>query len=547
MARNVVSAAAGRGGALAVITAVTVLIAAGCGGTSSTKQTSSGEASKAATSFYTGWPHGGTPKRGGTLTVDTLEAPSSFLPWGATSFPVPEQQIYDTLFEAMPGASETSTTLEPALVSSWSLSPDHLTYTFHLREGVQFSNGEPLTAEDVVYSVDHTEVPASQAYSFTKLWEQPIALNSTTVQLKTRKPQIALPDVLSTAYFSIVPKKLVEREGLKYFGLHPVGTGPFTFQSATAGFTKITLVRNPHYWRGGGLPYLNGVVFNQVESGNARILAVRSGAADVAQAIPYAQAEALRSTPEVKMLIGPEWGASLNAFNRDKAPLNEVSVRRALLYATPYAEIIKSIYKGIGTQANSQWGELKYYNPKVPYYPYDIAKAKELLKESSVPNGFSMTIAVVSGDTQGELLASILQSAWAQIGIHVAIQTQPATTLYANFGQQKFDFDVFPVEQGFSVLYNPDPVSLYYNSHEPGFAPPVAASTVRDIEKATESASESERQKLFGEVQYQTYWKEAIFDSIVNLVSLNLVSNHLRGYRVLSSTAVPMQLAWLES
>ena len=80
------------------------------------------------------------------------------------------------------------------------------------------------------------------------------------------------------------------------------------------------------------------------------------------------------------MLIGRMWGASLNAINSSKPPLNEVNVRRALLFATPFAAIIKSVYKGLATQTNSVWGGTKYWDSHVPFYKYDLTKAKALLR-----------------------------------------------------------------------------------------------------------------------------------------------------------------------
>ncbi|MGA8355222.1 MAG: ABC transporter substrate-binding protein [Solirubrobacteraceae bacterium] len=519
------------------------LASAGCGGSST--NTASSAVGKA--SFYTGWTLGGAPVHGGTATVDTPEAPPTFDPFhgttGASGLSV-QRQVYDQLFEMMP-ASGSRTILEPALASSWTVSPDQLTYTFNIRHGVYFSNGERLTGEDVVFSLKRGQSPLDAAYAFTKPWKQISLTSPMTVRLQLSKPEPALLEYLNYLQLSIVPKRVYEREGGKAFGLHPVGTGPFMIESATAGFSSITMVRNPHYWRA-GKPYLNKLVFNVVESDNARILAVRSGAATIAQAIPYAQAASLRHTSGVKMEIGPEWGASYNVFNRAKAPLDEANVRRALMYATPREEIIKAVYKGLGTPANSLWGQVKYYNTKVPLYPYDLKKAKELLKSSSVPNGFDITINVSSGETQGELLASILQSSWAQIGVHASIRDIPTTTLTTNFFTGKYEFTIFPPEDGWDELYAPDGIVFYFDDTEPGFSPPASAKVVSELKQAVTSPGEDERRRLFESIQYETYWQEAFFMPIVNLVSLNLISDSLHGFQVLSTTDTHMEEMWLQ-
>ena len=287
------------------------LAGVGCGSSSPAK--SNGNAVNK-TGFYTPWPLGGEPVHGGTATIDTPEAPPTFNPYEGTagdSAVTTVRQVYDQLFELLPDGSRT--VLEPALATSWKVSLDHLTYTFQIRPGVRFSNGEPLTGEDVVFSLKKAESPFSAVYVFTKPWRSVALTGPMTVQLRLNKPEPALLEYLNYLPMSIVPKRTYEREGAKGFGLHPIGTGPFMLKNATAGFSNITMARNPYYWRA-GQPYLDDIVFNVVESDNARILAVRSGAADVAQAIPYAQAASLRSTSGVKMEIGPEWGAAYDVL-----------------------------------------------------------------------------------------------------------------------------------------------------------------------------------------------------------------------------------------
>jgi peptide/nickel transport system substrate-binding protein len=530
-------------GGLAVVCAVAALAVAGCGGSSpSNSKLASGKAS-----FYTAPTPGGTPVHGGTVTIDTPVVPSTFNPYAGAS-PAQDEiyQIEDQLFEPMPSSNTAQVKLEPALASSWSVSPDGLVYTFHIREGVRFSNGEPLTGEDVLFSLKKIESPANSEITDTKPWKKISLVGPMTVQLQLSEPQNALPELLAVYQASIVPKRLYEREGGTAFGLHPVGTGPFILKSATPGNTTVREVRNPDYWRGGGQPYVNELVWNQVESPNARILAVRSGATNVALDMPYSQVASLESTPGVRMLVAPEWGASIYVFNRAKAPFNDPNVTKALLYATPREEIMKAVFKGIGEPANSIWGKLKYWDSKVPLYPYDLAKAKELLKKSSVPNGFNMTISYVSGETEGELVSSILQSSWAKIGVHANIQSLPSTTLYSNFFSGKTQFIVFPPEEGFSNVFSPYFISFYMDNSEPGWAPPANPGTIAKLEKARAATSEVEQQKLYGELQEDTYETEPVALSIATLASLNLVSDSLHGFQMMPDTYMRMEQVWLQ-
>lgn len=536
--------AALRSTALAAAVIAVAVVGAGCG--SSSPHGSDAGSTTGKSSIYTGWPTGGTPVRGGRLVIAEPEAPIGFLPYKDIPDQQIQYQIYDQLVELVPGREPGSQpVLVPGLASSWRINPSHTIFTFHIRTGVRFSNGEPLTGEDVVFSLKHESSPTSTAYSFTTTWKNVSLISPMTVQVELSKPSVAMLEYLDGAFFGIFSKHAFEREGETAFSLHPVGTGAFMLKSATSGFASFTLVRNPYYWRA-GQPYLNEVVLNQVENASSRVLTARSGSAAIAQQIQYAQVASLESVPGVKMLIGPLWGGSYNLFNRAKAPFNEANVRRALLYATPADEIIKSVYDGLGTPVNSLWGEFKYIDPSQPSYPYDIAKAKELLKQSSVPSGFDMTINVSSGETQGELMASILQSSWAKIGIHASIQTLTSATFNANFSAGKFQFDIFPAELGYSIYHNPDPISYYFDNSEPGWGPPASARFVARLSEADASTSETVRQKLFRELQREGYWEEALWLPLTSLVSLNLVNDSVRGFQVLPTSTVRLEQVWLQ-
>lgn len=533
-----------RSGVLAASCLTALTLVAGCGSTKATSSASN-TGTKPESSFFTGWPTSGKPVRGGTLTYVATEAPNTLDPFLASTGQTAIAQLYDELVELVPG-SKSEAEVVPGLATSWSVSADRLTWTFHIREGVRFSNGEPVTAEDVAFSLQQSMLPTAPAKALVQAWTKVAVTGPTTIQIHLSKPQPILVETIDAGYFAIVPKAVYQREGANEFSRHPIGTGPFELVHASAGFAEVVEKRNPHYWRTGE-PYLNEVVFKQIESDNARVLAARSGAADIAAQIPYSQASTLKSVAGVKMLIGPVWGASYNFFNRARAPFNETNVRRALMYATPMSEIVKSVYKGIGAQANSPWGRLKYWDPKVPYYSYNLTKARELLKHSSVPHGFNTTIEITGGETEAQLLASILQASWGQIGVHASIRSESSSTLAANFFADKYNFLIWPPQQGVSIYYQPDDAILFYfTTSEPGFGPKASAGFVAKGERAVSSSDESERAKLYPELQEQAYWQEALFMPVVNLVSLSLVSDSVRGFQVLPSTAVPMQQVWLQ-
>ncbi len=533
-----------RHGVLAMGAAATIALAAGCGSSSPSRQA----AERGGTgSFYTGGTPGGTPVRGGTVTIDQGESVKTLVPFFQVqpSEIQVARQIFDQLFEYMPG----SRSAQPGLAESYSVSKDGLVYVFHIRQHVAFSNGEPLTGEDVVFSLKSLSLPEAGLAPGLGLVGAKYSLPSPyTVRLQLKRPAPGLVGNLGLVQTSIVPKKVVERVGLKAFAQHPVGTGPFMLQSATPTFTTVRLVRNPRYWRK-GQPYLDGLVFNEVLETGARILAVRSGTATAATGISFSQVPALRSTPGVRVLVEPLQDAVPVFLNNSFHPLNDVSVRRALNYATPREEIIKAVFKGMGEPSNDPVGRLQYWDAKVRAYPFSLAKARQLLKGSSAPHGFSADMIVPSGEPDASLIASILQSTWAKIGVHLTIHTLDPTSFFSNIFAGKYQIGVWSDEGFLTEQYPPD-LAMFYNfdfsegnnsSNGTGFHSPRVDALLKE---ALFTPKPAERPRLFREAQ-ELVIKEAADIAIAELPSRTLVSASLRGFQVLPGNGMPLWQAWL--
>jgi peptide/nickel transport system substrate-binding protein len=532
---------------LAIACAGATIACAGCGASGGTNTSLSGGAKAG---FYTGGTAGGTPVRGGTVVIDRSEAPATLDPVesGLPGEILPVLTVFDQLTETFPGQNKEP---QPGLAQSWTISPNGLLVTLHIRPGVKFSNGEPLTGEDVVYSLRRLSGPIASAHFLTTFWSGVSLSGPMTVQIHLKKPTPSLLDDLSYVPTSIVPKKVVEREGQKQFALHPIGTGPFMIKSVSSSYSTITMVRNPYYWRS-GQPYLDRVIWNQISEGNARVLAVRSGAATIATGIPFSQAASLRHISGARLLIEPLSGSAEEIVNNAARPLDEVNVRRALAYVIPREQIIKSVYGGLGLPSNNVLGnQLKYWDPHVPTFPYDIAKAKELLKRSSVPHGFDMTITLPSGAPELSLTAAIQQGAWAQIGVHAKIEELQPSSALNNFFTGKYQIFLYTPEDSVVETYAPDEVSLldedypdsgnhagdsYYNS-------PRVTELLR---KAVTTTNEGARAKLFKEIQYLVNFKEAGYFSVAFVPALTLVNPSLHGFEVPPTGYFRLERAWLQ-
>lgn len=523
------------------MTALTValllgLFLAACGGGG----TASGQGEKSTKS-------GGTPVRGGVLhfarSLDVDQGLDPLTAYSNGSIFV-MTQIFDQLVEIGEGSK-----LQPGLATSWESSADHLSLTFHLRNA-EFSNGEPVTAEDVKFSLERWANPKidtanSNLVGAVKSIE---AVNPHTVTVHLKHVEAPLLYYLSTYAASITPKKVVEREGDKEFSKHPVGSGPFELKEYVVG-QRTVLQRNPHYWRA-GQPYLEGVDFEYVPDANSRVLKIRAGEADVADQVPYNQVAALDATPGVEVQVRKTVSWSSVFLNLTKKPLNDEKVRQALNYATPKEEILKTLLFGDGQIANSNTPPLKYWDSSLAAYPYDLEKAKKLMAESTVPNGFKLELVISAGEPVEKQTAEILKAEWAKIGVNVEIVVREFTAMFSQWLEGKGGMSTtFPGNALSSNSYAPDEMSglvidgtsgfhslgTYYNNPH----------VDRLLEEAGETLNESVREKDLHETQ-RIALEEAPAVPLFFTKSVTAVDTKVHNFVTYPIGWWPLHEVWLE-
>jgi peptide/nickel transport system substrate-binding protein len=482
----------GRAARIAIVAAlfsVSALVTA-CGGGGSSGGASNGGGSA-------------TPVRGGTLTFDRFQDADVGLnpinaPSNGSIFTI--QQIFDQLVEVQ------GDHLAPGLAKSWDHSADGRVWTFHLRDA-EFSNGDPVTAGDVKFSLDQFANPKinvvypAQGASI----QQVDVVDDHTVKVRLNTVDGAFLYDIAMFAAAILPEKVVKQEGQKGFGEHPIGSGPFEVASYKRGQATI-LKRNPHYWRP-GQPYLDGVDFNFVPNANTRVLELRSGQADVADAIPYNQITSLEGSSGVNVEIATSLKWDAIWFDTRKAPLNEVKVRQALNYATPKDQILKTVLFGAGQVANSMIPPVKYWDKSVPPYPYDLNKAKQLLSQSSVPHGFSLSLVIPAGDQVEAQEAEIIKSTWAKIGVNVTLVPRDFATMFGDWlgGKGGADAATFPGDALSSDTLSDDELSTLVYDPSAGL---YSLGTyykdpriLRLIADAKGTLDEAQRAKDFAEIQ----------------------------------------------
>ena len=396
-----------------------------------------------------------TPKKGGTLVYARRAATETLDPLqnrNGNGDIFAAEIVYTALVRPDP---KGSTAIVPGLADRWELSSDRKTYTFHIRDNAKFSNGEAVTGDDVKFTLDRFGDPKLNAiYGVMAVgYDGTEVVDQSTVKVHLTQPVSAFLYNISILPAFILPKKLVEQQGEKFFN-KPVGTGPFVVTEWLQG-SHITFAPNPYYWEQ-GKPYLNEVRFDFTTDDNARMLAIQSGQAQAADGVPFSEISHLKASSSLYLqftAVPYFQGLWLN----HKKEFSDLNVRQALQYAINKEAVNKTVYASTGTIPNSVLPQLRYDAPasQVKPYPYDLAKAKQLMAASKYPNGFKTTLQYPAGFAYYNRLALILQSAWQEIGINVKLIQQDQGTTSQRFYQMDYDM-TFPYAQFTSDVVVPD-------------------------------------------------------------------------------------------
>jgi peptide/nickel transport system substrate-binding protein len=334
-----------------------------------------------------------------------------------------DQNLYSRLLQ--PNA--TGTGLLPDLATSWSISADGLTYTFHLR-AAKFSNGSPVTASDVVFSIDRSrKFAGGWGFLLTPVKSVTAPDPHTVVFTLTSKHAPLLADLAMYAY-SIVPAGLVKSEGKAFFQ-HPVGSGPFYVTSYSPD-SEVDLARNPYFY--GTKPAISKIRYLIVPNDNTRVLMLESKKADVIENPPGNLTSQIDSTPGLHVNLFPSTRVDFIQLDEHYAPFKKLAVREALNYAIDRSAIVKLAYQGDAIPGASFMPyKMQFFDSSISPYPYDPAKAKQLLAQAGYPHGFKTFLITVSGDVAGQAEAVVVKSELAQVGITVSIQSYELLTAYS--------------------------------------------------------------------------------------------------------------------
>jgi peptide/nickel transport system substrate-binding protein len=347
------------------------------------------------------------------------------------------ERIYELIFDSLLRRDEHFN-VQPGLAERWE-TPDPLTYVFHLRNGVRFHDGRPLTSRDVKWTFDSLlqgKIPSTKSatYKYVSSVEAP---DVSTVVFRLKEPFATLPWNVSEGAIGIVPFG----SGTE-ISANPMGSGPFRFVSA-AQDQDVVVARNESYWD--EKPKLSAVRFLVVPDETTRALELRKGSADIASnAFSADVAAVLAQDKNLEVLRAPGTIYSYAAFNLRDPILQDVRVRQAVAYAIDRKPLIESLWRNQVRAADSilppqSWA----YSSDVPHYEHDPAKAAQLLDAAGYPltNGtrFHLTMKT-STDATTRLMAAVLQQQLAESGIALEIRSFESATFQADVAKGAFQF-----------------------------------------------------------------------------------------------------------
>ena len=483
----------------------------------------------------------GTPKRGGTLSFGRQTGPTQLDP--ANSIVEGDVYTLDKIFEPL-YITNPAGQLVPWLAQGHTVSTDGKTWTFALRPGVTFSDGKPVTADDVVFSIMRAAGDANGPLSFLDFAIKSLkADGASSVVATLSQPWAPFLSDISVFANAILPKDFGGQSESAFFA-SPVGTGPFTLKSFVKG-GNVSLVRNPHYWQA-GKPYLNAVDFVYISDDNQRVLQLKSGQVQVISAVPPAQVSALKADSSVVLEEFPSWAVDLLFFNEKVPQFADRNVRRAINYALNVPAIAQATTYGTAKSGGSFFPPSLQYYQDVPTLSYNLSAAKAELAKSKYPHGFSFSLLVSSGNSQYVAAATIIQQQLKPLGITVTLNQLDDAAFHTAF--EAFNYQAM-INGATNDISDPDEMASFQVDVKDGgshsfwtyYDNPSAIALTHQAETEFDDAK---RAALYGQIQ-AIVAQDAPYIALDYPPNIYAWSPQLHGFAVNPGGAYRLEDVWL--
>jgi len=352
-------------------------------------------------------------------------------------------KVMSNIFEGLLKYNKDSTKVEPSLAKSWELSPDGLSYTFHLQQGVKFQDGTDFNADAVKFNIDRELKPqvtedmgyASFVYGSVK---DVMVVDKDTVKVNLTAPSTPFLSNLAMAMAApmVSPKAL--KDNKNNVNQAPIGTGPYKFVKWEKD-QNIVLVRNDEYW--GTKALTKNVVFKFIKDNSARVVALNNGEADMIDGIDPSVVKQITDAGN-KIFQAPGMNINYMAYNTSKKPFDDQKLRMAMSQAINVPELVKSLYQGYSEPATSILPTfMDGYDKSIAQVAYDPTAAAKTLKDAGLTSVHMITYTNPRpyNAATGQVLAESIQGYLAKVGVTVKIDSYDWTTYKAKVKAGDYD------------------------------------------------------------------------------------------------------------
>jgi len=429
------------------------------------------------------------------------------------------------------------------LAESYTVSKDGLVYTIKLHPGIKFQDGTDFNAEAVKVNLDRASNPDShlKRYNLFKNIDKTEVVDANTVKITLKTPFSAFINNLAHLSAVIISPAALTKYG-KDIGFHPVGTGPYVLdQWNQTDFVKVK--KFDGYWKKGE-PKLDSITFRPVVDNNTRAAMLQTGEADFAFPVPYEQTALLEKNTKLDVVTAPSILHRYISFNVTQKPFDNLKVRQAINYAINKDALIKVAFAGYAVPSEGPLPQGIEYAAKFKPWPYDPAKAKELLKEAGYPNGFTTTLWSSHNSSTAQKVIQFAQQQLAQVGIKVTVTAFDAAQRAAqveNVGQKDAGVRLFYTGWSASTGEADWALTPLFATQS---APPKQFNTAfysnpavdKDLADALKTTDKTEKAKLYQDAQTKI-WDDAPWAFLVTERLVSAQNKRLSGFYVMPDTS----------
>jgi len=439
--------------------------------------------------------------------------------------------IMNLMLEGLVKSSDDGKKVEPCLADSWDISSDYLTYTFHIKKGLKFSDGTPVTGQDWIYSLkrvrDSSESAWSDILSDVTDIQSP---DDSTLILKLKTPSAALLSDLSLFSCVVMPKAYCEKVGPDGIADHPVGVGPFYLESWQKG-AAVTFLKNPYYYDAADV-VTDKIIFSVIPDDNTRIMQLQGKQIDVAINLPFNRVKDLSATKgiTVKLIDSTECDYISICYKSPK--LSNRDLRYALAYAIDRTAIIKAVFYDNARVNNTFISPAApHYNPDVTPRDYNPEKAKALIAQSGIKNP-AFEILVPAGNSLWLSVATMLQDMWKKVGVTATINQVDTAIMKDRRNKGNYDMvlslltsDISDTSELMGLICIADMA----NSMHTFWAGDMQQKAEKLVKAAATEMDETKRTRLYGEAM-QIAQDDQYFIPLCNVPFAVAMSDSISGF-----------------